>query len=211
MERLSLLELETGTGSIQMRRWAVIPTGYREDDYLEVVEWCKRHNVTTVTIATSEEAREYSQGKTIRSDVLNISTWWSLGLNCIRDKMFSNDEEYAVAILNDDAVLPNNWFELMEQELSKGFSGASGLRHRNSSAIAGFAFCLNGRHDITPDEELAWYFTDDAIQRRCEEEGGFKVLPTLRVGNKYARSSEAFMGEQIEKDRKRYYEKYGSL
>lgn len=191
-----------------MKRYAVIPTGSRKEDYLSVIDWCKRHNVTTVTISTSDEADEYSVGKKIKCRELNISKWWNLGLEYIAEKEFETNEEYVVAVLNDDVVLPENWFEMLEPMIKKGSSGASGLRFGIKRQISGYAFLLNGRHDIRADEALVWYWGDDGIQKYCESEGGFALVTGLKVGNKYARSSEVFMSEQIEKDRAYYMEHY---
>lgn len=192
-----------------MRKWAVIPTGNREEDYLSVIDWCKNHNIKTVTIATSTEAKEYSEGKVIFSNVLNISKWWNLGLEYIAEKEFYNDDDYLVAILNDDAVLPDNWIEEMEEAIESGVSGAGTPRGLGSQKIAGWAFALNGRHDMRLDEKLVWWYGDDDIQRQCEEESGFKLIHGLSIGNKYANSSYDFMREQIEKDEAYYNQKWG--
>lgn len=194
-----------------MRRWAVIPTSSREKDYLEVVEWCKNHDVTTVTISTSEEADKYSVGKVIKNRELNISKWWNLGLDYIAEQEFETEEEYTVAVLNDDAIMPDDWFEKLERYISDGFSGASGYRFGTRLQISGYAFLLNGRHDIRADEELVWWFGDDSVARRCEEEGGFAYVSGIEVGNKYANSTSEVFSEQIAKDRERYFEKYKTL
>lgn len=173
-----------------MKRYAIIPTGSREKDYLDVIEYCKKNNATTVTISTSDEADSYSVGKVIKNREINISKWWNLGLEYIAEKEFINDEEYIVAILNDDAVLPVHWFDKLEQPIKAGASGASGLRFGVSKQISGYAFVLNGHHDIRADESLVWYYGDDDIQRQCESEQGFTLVRRLAVGNKYARSSE---------------------
>lgn len=191
-----------------MRRWAVIPTGSRERDYLEVIEWCNKHNVTTVTISTSDEADKYSVGKVIKNRELNISKWWNLGLDYIADKEFDNQEQYAVAILNDDVILPDVWYDVMEYALNTGVSGASGQRFGTKELISGYAFVLQGRHDMRIDENLVWWWGDTDIEMQCRQESGFKIMHNLDVGNKYANSEVSRFSEQIEKDRVYFNDKW---
>lgn len=192
-----------------MKRYAVIPTGNRKEDYLSVIEWCRENNCTPVTIATTEEAYEYSVGKTINSLDMNISKWWNIGLEWIADKEFNSDKDYIVAILNDDAVLPDNWFDEMEDTIKTGVSGAGTPRGIGSEKIAGWAFALNGRHDMRFDKNLIWWYGDDDIQKQCESESGFTLIHGLNVGNKYANSSYSFMLDQIKKDEQYFYKKWG--
>lgn len=183
-----------------MKIYAVIPTGNRESEYSGIIDWCDKNNVTPITIATTEEAFEYSYGETIRSNEMNISKWWNMGLK----RAYSNGAD-VVLVLNDDVVLGERWLSPVLAEL-EGKSGASGARHR--TMIQGYAFALNAKDKIYADEEMVWYFSDDAVQQRCIAKNGFGVVRGLDVPNKYARSSEAFMGEQIAKDRVLYTKKY---
>jgi len=191
-----------------MKRYAIIPTGNRQQDYLNVYLQCKENNIIPVTIATSALAVAYSQGKVIRENEVNISKWWNLGLNWIAEKQFDSDEDYVVYILNDDIELPRGWFDTLQYEIIRGNSGASGERTGSPEKIAGYAFALNGKHDMRFDENLHWYYGDDDIQHQCESEGGFSIVKNLKVINKYARSSEKALLEQIEKDKEYYQEKY---
>ena len=192
-----------------MKRYAIIPTGNRAEEYISVYQWCCKNNVTPITICTSEEANLYAKGKKINDRTKNISYWWLLGLEYISEREFESDEDYIVFVLNDDVVLPIGWAESMETEITKEYSGASGKRWGNKDKISGYAFALNGRHDIRPDTDLVWYWTDNAIEFRCREEGGFSIVDGLNVGNKYARSSESMFSEQIAKDKITYINKYG--
>lgn len=182
--------------------YAVIPTGNRPKEYKSVYDWCIKRNICTITIATSENSLGYVEGHTIISADLNISKWWNLGLK----EAYDNKAD-VVLVLNDDVALTDNWLERVLVAL-QGKSGASGARHR--TMIQGYAFALNGKDEIYADEDLVWYFTDDAVQRACENKNGFGLAQGLNVFNKYARSSESFMREQIERDRKKYEEKYGN-
>lgn len=178
---------------------AVIPTGNREREYKTVYEWCIRNHVTPITIATSDTSFEYAKGITLQSHELNISKWWNIGM----DKADELGAE-TILVLNDDVTLPNYWLQSILNELSKGYSGVSGERYRGSNKIAGFAFVLNAKDGIRANEELKWYHGDDHIQNDCNALNGFKIIPNLRVPNKYARSSEALFPEQIKKDTELY-------
>ncbi len=193
-----------------MRRFAVIPTGNRPEEYKLVIDWCRKHDVLPITIATSEEANKYAEGIHIRDDGLNISHWWNLGLEFISKAQIK--EDHVIAILNDDVTLPDKWFEVIEQAISNNhWSGASGKRgNRNLyNKISGYAFALNGKDGIRADESFVWYYGDDDIQHQCEKLNGFGLLNNLPVKNKYAFTSEERFSKQIKKDRITYEKKYG--
>jgi len=183
-----------------MKRFAVIPTGNREADYLNVIAWCKVHQVIPITIATSDDAKAYAVGKTINDRGLNISHWWNLGISYIREKMFDVEGEYTVAILNDDVILPDDWQEVIEKAIKDGATGASGGRPSNPKAIQGFAFMLNGRDDMSADERFVWWYGDTDLQLQCEQERGFTIVPGVDVPNLYAFSTNKRFARQIHLD-----------
>jgi len=189
-----------------MKRYAIIPTGNRPKEYLSVIESCKLAGVETITIATSKKAIAYSDGLCLYDDGLNISKWWNMGLEEIAGK---ENGDYLVAILNDDAILPSNWFDKMEKSISLGVSGASSPRSARGNKIAGYAFALSGKDNIRADENAVWWYTDDIIQRRCEMTNGFSLVYGLQVGNTYGNSSVERFQKQIDKDRLYYNEFYG--
>jgi len=183
--------------------YAIIPTGSRPLEYSNVLNWCDKNNITSITIATSDQAKQYSKGITIESNDLNISKWWNMGLDLAK----SQNADIAL-ILNDDVILPDNWLDQITEQLSKGYSGVSGNRQSSNSKIAGYAFGLNLKDNIRADENLVWWYGDDDIQKQCEAKNGFYIIPGLNVKNLYAFSTNHTFREQINKDSDYFYRKY---
>lgn len=186
--------------------YAVIPTGNRPFEYNNVIQWCKKNNVTPITVATSLEALGYAttDGITLNDNNKNISHWWNLGI----DYAYAHEAEI-VLVLNDDAGLPDNWLDAITRPLYAGASGASGERSSGRGLIAGYAFALNAGAGITADEGLVWWYGDDDIQRQCELKGGFAIVPNLPVENYYANISSMQKHDQILKDRDYFENKWG--
>lgn len=184
-------------------RFAVIPTGNRPKDYQKVVDWCERHNTTVITIATSQEALDYSKGYVIASTAMNIQTWWNLGIDYATELGATT-----IAVLNDDAIMPDNWYDLIEPRLVD-HSGASGLRYGVQGKISGYAFALNAQDGIRADERFVWWYGDDDIEMQCRNKRGFALVDGLDVGNKYANSSFIMMRKQTRRDSFAYQEKWG--
>ena len=184
-------------------RFAVIPTGNRPDDYANVVKWCEDHDTTVITIATSQEAESYAKGEVIVSHDFNIQKWWNLGIDRAT-KLGAT----TIAILNDDAIMPDDWFDFIEPRLVD-HSGASGLRFGTHAKISGYAFALNANDGIRADERFVWWYGDDDIEQQCRNKRGFLIIPGFEVGNKYANSSAPMMRKQIRRDRWSYQNKWG--
>lgn len=185
--------------------YAVIPTGNRPNEYKCVIEWCYEMGVVPITIATSEEATDYAEGIAFIDSSKNISRWWNLGL----EYAYNNGTD-VVLVLNDDVSLPETWLHSVTKAISSGCTGASGQRatDRRYQKIAGYAFALNAKDRVYADENLVWYYGDDAIQRECEAKNGFKIIRDLYVDNKYGRTSERLFLKQIKLDEKYYKENY---
>lgn len=179
---------------------AIIPTGNRKEDYISIIDWCKERRIDTLTITTSKQSEEYAIDMKISDNSLNISKWWNIGLSYAYSHYYKT-----VLVLNDDVILTDFWLKKILKSL-KGRSGASGARR--GICIQGYAFALNAEDCILADEELAWWHTDDAIQKRCEEKNGFALVQGLRAINKYANSTASRFAEQIKKDRILFQERY---
>lgn len=182
------------------KRFAVIPTGNRPEEYARVISWCRRNNTHPITIATTKFARSYAVGTVINdSGQLNISRWWNRGIEMAWD--YGAD---LVAVLNDDALPDDFWWDSIERNIGNN-SGASGMNH--NKAIMGWAFVLQDK-TIRCDESIKWYFTDDVVQIRCKNANGFKLIKNLEVKNTRARESEDSFVRQIERDRQEFLKNY---
>lgn len=183
-------------------RFAVIPTHDRPDDYRDAVAAISPQVDTVITVA---HRCDYATGTVVEYEPVspNISAMWNLGLELAGD--------HHVAVLNDDVIVPPNWFDEVARQLDAGAAGASGPRCNEPSTqcIAGYAFALDGAKRIRADERLVWWYSDDQIQRCCEQAGGFKVIPDLFVEHRYPNSTtNGRLADQAARDQDLYLREY---
>lgn len=185
-------------------RFAVVPTGNRPEEYASIAKWCKERGVRLITVATTQQATEYADSEyVIYTEVFNIQHWWNLGID-----LATAQGATTIAILNDDATLPDDWYDLMEEALQT-YSGASGMRYGTSFKISGYAFALRASDGIRADERFVWWYGDDDIEMQCRKAYGFAILGDIQVGNKYANTSKPKMLRQIRKDSQAFTLKWG--
>jgi hypothetical protein len=96
-----------------------------------------------------------------------------------------------------------DWFDTLQAKaVEAGACGASGLRKPGSDKIAGFAFILDTTSGVRPDERMRWWYSDDAIQKRCEARSGFVVDPNTTVEHRYpSRSTTGALRQVSRQDR----------
>lgn len=143
-----------------------------------------------ITVATGPESREYATGITLPLGGLwNISATW----NMILDKAaeIANGRPYYVAILNDDALVADDWFDRMVEAMERsGTVGASTPRQPNKArSIFGGAFVIKGGMGIRLSGEMRHWYSDDEVQKLCQARGGFSIVPGVDAVNRLANRS----------------------
>lgn len=190
-------------------RAAVIPTHDRASDFADCVEAIRPQVDEVIALAHGADAYEYAlhtagvDGTLLYGQAFpNISTMWRMGLD-------ATDARW-VAFLNDDAIVGPDWFDTLESyALSRGASGASGWRAPDSEKIAGFAFILDATSGVRPDERFRWWYSDDAIQKRCESHSAFALHPEVIVEHRHPNKSTQGTLRQISRaDRPRFRRAY---
>lgn len=165
-------------------RAAIIPTHNRPVDFADCVAAIRPQVDVVVAVAHGDFAIGYASvvaDKVVRyyDDVPNISTMWRMGMDAVPLARW-------VAVLNDDAIVSPHWFDrLVAYAEHAHAAGASGYRSARSRKIAGYAFILDAMSGVRPDERLRWWYSDDAIQRRCEDHSWFVLLPNQRVEHRH--------------------------
>lgn len=185
-----------GDGTEDRKRVAIIPTNGRKcfDDCLAAIF----PQVNYVVVVDTSEDYEVTRRTPIEDVIVlqairtepNISAWWNQGLNTTRTLARHSDVSWTswdVAILNDDAVVPDGWFAAVANNMRQhgavaGCSGHHDVVLRQPEAVPldyrmqGYAFILKGEANIRAYEKLHWYFSDDYIDWESRKAGGMAMV-----------------------------------
>lgn len=212
-------------------RYAIIPSNGREclrqcfDAILPQVDW--------VMIIRTDRTLGWEQYITEKSSVLtevdqgiNISKWWNAGLQWIHDwDPEWPQSKYDVAILNDDTIVPEGWFDAVAGQMrDKRAVGASSgspigmpVLHTRAGPrsldqrMQGFAFIVAGETGIRADEQFAWYCGDDDLEWRLSAMGGVVVIPGFPVQHLHPNGQVTpEIHELIAKDMQSFVDKWGT-
>lgn len=219
-------------------RYAVIPSNGREClwDCLDAI----RPQVDMVfvvytgrLITESERDRILRYGYTLYEgpENPNISRWWNQGLDAVHDLTDQSiqvadkvwHQKYDVAILNDDAIVPEGWFDVVSgtmrtMRVAAACSGGSGMPvlHTQNQApplgtrMQGFAFILAGELGLRADEQFVWYCGDDDLGRRAAIAGGMVMIADFHVNHLYPNGQvNDELAAAIPGDMQRYVDKWG--
>ena len=157
----------------------------------------------------------------------NISRWWNLGLNYIKEIEGSN--EHIVAILNDDLVIPKGFVPRLATFIETQdavaaypdqhdyFLGKPAcLKHTRAEPVSlytrmcGYAFALRGSTGLRADETLQWWYGDDDLDWRAREAGGSVLVGGLKVDHLSPNSTTVGkLAEQAGRDRQTFIDKWG--
>lgn len=192
-----------GNWMMPERRYAIIPTNGRDClwDCLErVMPQVDRTILVVTKVGALSNIPSYLLAQDNWSTIVdtngppNISRWWNRGLFFISRNNFLRPEwTYDVAVLNDDALVPDGWFDAVSAGMraegaAAGCSGGSGVVvHRQPGPVGletrmqGFAFMLAGEKGIVANESLHWYFSDDHIDWSARMAGGMVMIPGFPV------------------------------
>jgi hypothetical protein len=190
---------------MRISRYAIIPSNGRAclDRCLGAI----RPQVDiTILIKTKEFTRHgfhHDPGLLAYQDYsdINISRWWNQGLDYAdtHSSLNFDSAKYDVAIINDDVIVPEGWFDavsgtMRQMGVAAGCSGGTGgMPVLNTQPVAvplhtrmqGFAFIVAGELGVRADETLKWYFTDDHVDWKSRELGGVVMIPGMHVEHLY--------------------------
>lgn len=163
----------------------------------------------------------------------NLSRLWNIGLDWAwkLDGSREYDDEWAVAVLNDDVVLPKGFLWTMAEELTNhqvdiSFPGQVGQRcHVNRQKtrapglglrMTGWCFMVRGSSGLRADERLRWWCGDDDLERSAAVHGRgtvrFELTPGQAAGLVHRYPDQSTRGElaaQTNKDMDTYVAKWG--
>jgi glycosyltransferase involved in cell wall biosynthesis len=206
---------------------AVIPTYNRPDELLNLVKQLHDQNVDDILVI-SNDGKGLAPGITASCHTFydhdqspHIYAMWNFGLAYWFRKG-------AVAILNDDVVLPDNFVARMWQEMDEHnptivFPNQHG--HQNhvrrfapgptnlTERISGYAFVVNADHGITCDERFKWWYGDDDLDWRARSDyNGTLQVQDVTVQHLYPNQSTVSSlkrQDQAGRDRETFVKKWG--
>jgi hypothetical protein len=194
-------------------RFAVVPTRDRPNDFADCVAALQPQVDRVVVVSHGAPYADPFSLDIPRCSIVayaedppNISRMWNLGLDQVH--WLSADEPYDVAVLNDDVVIPEGWFDKVTQRMrTKHASMGSPPRPGRPELVSGFAFILDGSMGLRADEQFQWWGGEDDLQRRA---GTVALVPGAEVEHRRPNSTTVGVLAQIAgDDRDRFIQKWG--
>jgi len=156
----------------------------------------------------------------------NLSYLWNRGLDYISGVM-NQSPEWDVAILCDDVVVPDGWYEAVSSCM-RAHGAAAGSTHQwhpvdqptlkqapdqdLNGRMCGWAFILAGEKGIRADEDLLWWWCDTAIDWQARANGGMVICPGPVAHNIHPNDwtmRNSFLNHQSGMDGLTFAAKYG--
>jgi hypothetical protein len=158
---------------------------------------------------------------------INISRWFNTGLNYIEGYIVDALGKWDVAILNDDAIVPEGWFDAVAGKMremraaaacSGGVATSMPVLHTQPGPVNihtrmyGPAFIVAGELGLRANEELKWWFTDDWMDWESRKLGGMVMIPGFQVQHLHPNGQmTGELQEQISRDANKFKEIYGVM
>lgn len=155
----------------------------------------------------------------------NLAKWWNIGLNFYAT--LYAEEPFQVAILCDDAIVPEGWFDavstaMMLEGVTAGSSSpwghpfppiVKGTPDRDiMTRMCSWAFIVDGHCPIRADESMHWWWFDTDFDIRLRHHGKTVLIGTHPVPNSqpnYYTAVKPELGEQAGRDRAAFAAKWG--
>lgn len=162
------------------------------------------------------------------TDPPNISHLWNQGLDLAAAE--ADDavvEEFDVAVLNSDVVVPHDWFAKLSAAMRSTTAvlaypdqarGTQQILHQAAGPvplnqrITGYAHMMRGEAALRYDETMAWWYSDDDLDWTARERGGALLVPGLSVEHRDPNGStnaRPELQEQAGRDRQTFIDKWG--
>ena len=172
---------------------------------------------------------------------VNLSRFWNIGLACAEGAVLSaqrnadpwtvevtDDDMWEVAVINDDPILPEGWFDaivkaMREAGAAAGCSDPNGSLQRPmlhttpgpvglATRMCGWAHIHAGEKGLRYDEDLKWWFGDDDMDWQSREAGGTIMIPGFAVVNRFPDGQfTPELHEQSNRDREYFAQKWNGL
>jgi GT2 family glycosyltransferase len=161
-------------------------------------------------------------------DPPNISTFWNVGI-ALADAgaHAAGAAAWDIAVLNSDVVVPPGWISTLSTTMRSTTAvlaypdqhgGGRQILHTKAEPIdlrqriTGYAFMLRGEHGLRFDEDLVWWYGDDAADWTAREQGGALLVPGIPVDHRCPNGSlyeRPELEAQTIRDRETFRQKWG--
>ena len=215
-----------------LHRAAVIPTRNRHEMLADCINSVVDQVDRVIVIDNGSDPQvdpDPWQGKVgvlyFALDPPNISRFWNLGLSVAAQ--VSPVDEWDVAVLNDDVVVPPGWVETLSARMRATTAvlaypdqagGQREVLHTEpgpvplSQRITGYAFMLRGELDLRAAESMAWWFSDDSLEWEARQRGGSLLVPGVPVQHRapdVQTNARPELVEQTRRDRETFINRWG--
>lgn len=212
--------------------YAVVPT-YNKVTQLESLLFSLAHLDGVVVIDNGDQDLVARRNTPFNTQVIrapgepNLSVFWNAGLDIVQAMArVYGAAEWNVAVLNDDAVLPDfRWCERigarMRETPAAVACGVSEpqttlLTERSpwalSQRLCGWAHVSRGELGLRFDEDLKWWFGDTAYDKEARRSGGLLLVggePVENTDADVSTHSDPELLAQAGRDRETYVAKWG--
>jgi hypothetical protein len=142
----------------------------------------------------------------------HLSRFWNVMLDRVKE-LASGEDQWNVAILNDDALVPAGWYDACAKELRGGDTQVTHteptspplltrLHNNPRNRMCPHAIVVRGEAGQRADEAMRWWYFDTDWDLTARQNGGVLSVPGPRVVNSLANSTTVGpLAEQAEKDR----------
>lgn len=217
-----------------MKLFAVIPSGNRLDELMNLVDVLVDDGVHVIVIDTGypETAITGNVWGTEDNPVAfirdhrkpkNIQRWWNLGLDHAEywNTYLGAEQEFVVAVLNDDIVIEPGFVHalargIIEHDVSGAFPDIYRMRrdfafHQVSHwRMSGWAFAMRGSQKFRAREELVWWGGDQDLEWQMLRDGGIVTVGGLDHHHLYPnQSTTGKLAEQAGRDHETFKELWG--
>lgn len=128
----------------------------------------------------------------------NLAKWWNIGLDFFVHWYGSQGMEYDVALLCDDSIVPEGWFDAVTAAMRQtgataGSSSPWGHQHAPlvkrsmdsdiMNRMCSWAFIIDGSRVVRADESMHWWWFDTDFDIECRVNGGTVLIGGWPVPN----------------------------
>ncbi len=143
----------------------------------------------------------------------NLARFWNLMFDRCAE-LANGADEWDVAVLNDDAVVPTGWYGACSNGLRAHESAViahtsptspqllTRIHNNPGNRMTPHAFVIRGEVGLRADESMRWWYQDTDLDFQARLAGGTLSVPGPRVINANANSTTVGeLAEQAQKDR----------
>jgi len=214
-----------------MKLWAVIPSRDRRELLDTLAGRLAANGVRVIVVDNNYDPPYDVEDRNIMvlrdpEDPPNLSRMWNQGFDfAAAHAQHAGLTEWDVIVLNDDAVLPDGWLDLVTGALREGPAAVACtdpygiltvplLKTRPDGNIqtrmCPWAFVVRGELGLRADETLRWWWGDTDFDWQACNAGGVLLLPGHTTQNTGANSTtHGALAEQAGRDGLTFQQKWG--